>query len=292
MSKSPKQKATGIHDLFGEVPVTRADVYAWLLAVAEMDPASDRAAGYVRCYDVVGKISRAKLNESFEATTDKARRSARYLELVNANPTLATAENSAAVGDWAVTLRMPTRPQLKRAPHRPREVIKRERERERKAKAARKKVDASLLRRLPASMPPFSCMLQDIGNPSAHHVAAAFKVDVRTAKQWIAGDEAPHTVMMAIFWITRWGASAADANAHNDAVMSASTARIRGDEVARLKEQVAHIGRLADFGSANDPLPMIKARHVSSRPTSSVPTTQRETLCKPETAKPMRRAMR
>lgn len=292
MSRSSQQKNTGPLDLFGEVPVTRADVYAWLLAVVNLDPASERAAGYVRGYDVINKIIRAKLDGSFEVTTEKARRGARYLELVNENPVRASAENSAAVGDWISALPTPDRQPLKRARHRPREVIRKERERERLAKAARKKVNASLLRRLPQDMPPFSFMLQDIGSPSAHSVAAAFKVDVRTAKQWMTADRAPHAVMMAIFWVTKWGISVADANAHNDAVLSASTARIRSEEVVRLKAQVAHIERLADFGSANDPLPTVKARHGASRPTSSSPTTQRKTPCKPDAAKPMRRAMR
>ena len=291
MSHKPKQAGTGALDLFGEVPVTRSDVYAWLLAVVNLDPASERAARYVRSYDVVNKITRAKLDGSFEATTEKARCGARYLELVNENPVRASAENSAAVGDWISALPTLDRQPLKRAKHRPREVIRKERERERVAKAARKKVNASLLRRLPQDMPPFSFMLQDIGSPSVHSVAAAFKVDVRTAKQWMTADRAPHAVMMAIFWVTKWGISAADANAHNDAVLSASTARLGGEEAARLKEQIAHIERLADFGSANDPLPTVKARHEASRPTMPIPTTPRETPRRPDAAKPLRRAM-
>lgn len=55
-------------DLFGDVIVTHQDVRAWLLAVPKMDPDSYRAPHYVRGYDVTGKIARAKLAGTFEAT--------------------------------------------------------------------------------------------------------------------------------------------------------------------------------------------------------------------------------
>lgn len=48
-------------DLFGEVPVTRDEVRAWLLAVPRIDPDTERAAWYVEHWDVPGKVRAAKL---------------------------------------------------------------------------------------------------------------------------------------------------------------------------------------------------------------------------------------
>lgn len=47
-------------DLFGHMPVTRADVRLWLLRVARLDPDSPRAAYYVKVWNVTAKIAAAK----------------------------------------------------------------------------------------------------------------------------------------------------------------------------------------------------------------------------------------
>lgn len=48
-------------DLFGEIPVTLDELLAWMLAVPGIPPSSPRFAHYVRGYQVVEKIQRAKL---------------------------------------------------------------------------------------------------------------------------------------------------------------------------------------------------------------------------------------
>lgn len=58
-------------DLFGEVPVTWADVDAWLIAVPRIPPDSPRAAHYIRGYDVVGKIAQAKRTGAFDALVNR-----------------------------------------------------------------------------------------------------------------------------------------------------------------------------------------------------------------------------
>ncbi len=56
-------------DLFGEVVITVPDVRAWLAAVPRIDPDSPRAEHYVRGWDVVGKIARAKREGWFDQVT-------------------------------------------------------------------------------------------------------------------------------------------------------------------------------------------------------------------------------
>ena len=60
-------------DLFGEVVVTQQDVREWVMAVPRLDPDSERAAAYVRDYDVPGKIRAAKIRGDFEQLVNTAR---------------------------------------------------------------------------------------------------------------------------------------------------------------------------------------------------------------------------
>lgn len=55
-----------LYDLFGEIPVYTHDIDLWLMCVPKMPPDSPRAAWYVRGWDVVGKIRRAKLAGTFQ----------------------------------------------------------------------------------------------------------------------------------------------------------------------------------------------------------------------------------
>jgi len=66
-----------VYDLFGEVPVYRHDIDAWLLAVPRISPDSPRAPAYIRSYDVVGKIQRFKVAGTFEATVQRVNLSRR-----------------------------------------------------------------------------------------------------------------------------------------------------------------------------------------------------------------------
>lgn len=281
-------------DLFGEVLITRHDVYAWLLAVVDIDPASERAAGYIRAYGVIQKIARAKQDGSFDELTASAQESARYRELIEQSPAPTSSSNVAGAGEWAAVLQSKPLVKRARAPRRTKEVIERERAQRRREKAIRRQLNMSMLCRLPKWTPSLAAMLEDIGAPGAEQLAMAMNVHADTARRWIREDDAPKAVMLALYWVTRWGMSAADANAHNDAVMSAGLARMRQEEVASLQEQVAHIERLADFGSANDPLPQVTSKLAATRRhINPVPPAQGEAVSpapEPLPAEPLRLA--
>jgi hypothetical protein len=114
-----------------------------------------------------------------------------------------------------------------------------------------------MLNRLPRQVPPLSLMLDDIGGVKPRELAKVMGVSERTARGWITRDEAPMPVLMALFWLTKWGRSSVDAEAHNDAVMHAEMARSLADQVRELTARLHRLGRIADFGSANDPAPNV-----------------------------------
>jgi predicted DNA-binding transcriptional regulator AlpA len=114
---------------------------------------------------------------------------------------------------------------------------------------------------IPESIPPLPLLLDDIGCSSSRKVkdlAKALSVSEATVRRWRKQRTAPRPVMLALFWLTRWGQSAVDCHAHNDAVMHAGMARALKAEVEGLKVQLAKLGSLGDFGSANDPVPGLR----------------------------------
>lgn len=76
----------GLLDLFGQVPVTHHDVYAWLLIIAQMDPESPRAEAYAKRYSVVDKIIRAKCDLTFAGILERAESDLRYQQMVASTP--------------------------------------------------------------------------------------------------------------------------------------------------------------------------------------------------------------
>jgi hypothetical protein len=247
----------GALDLFGEVPVTRHDVYAWLLCVAGIDPASERAAAYVRGYGVVQKIVDAKVGGEFQTIADEAEAIARYRELVDHGLPGGSGSNPFGVGDWKLVAVKAPGKRRRMWRNRPKEVVAREKKRLKAERDLRKNTDASMLQRLPKAVPPLDCLLTDIGNPSAPHLAKAMRVTPGTAARWIREGNAPQAVMLALFWVTRWGASMVNANAHNDAALARHTAEIRSREVTMLQAELTRVEDIADFGSANDPSPRV-----------------------------------
>ena len=74
-----------------------------------------------------------------------------------------------------------------------------------------------MLHRLPKSTPPLSMMVHDLGSPKPAQLARALGVTERTVYRWLADDHAPFPTMLALFWITQWGAQWLDVDLFNRA---------------------------------------------------------------------------
>jgi predicted DNA-binding transcriptional regulator AlpA len=105
-------------------------------------------------------------------------------------------------------------------------------------------------------LPPFAELADDV-QCSRAVLACTLGVSRSTLQRWIADDEAPRVARLAVFWLTRWGQSALDADAYNSAAMHASMARALRDELIAAQKQIARLRRALDAvpsGSANSPV--------------------------------------
>lgn len=235
-------------DLFGQVPVTRPDLYAWLFVVADMDPKSPRAAEYVRTFSIIEKIAQAKTDGSFDEVYERATSDPRFKVLCAEEGQCSRGLPGVLTAVDGVVARTATR-----RPARSRKAKLRERSRRLREKTARREAEASMLNRLPKELPPFEVMLKDIGDPSLPALAHALQVHESTLRRWLRGQDVPRVAMLAVFWLTRWGMSLADCEAHNTAVTQASLASALQAQVDDLQERIARLTTIGEFGSANDP---------------------------------------
>jgi predicted DNA-binding transcriptional regulator AlpA len=111
---------------------------------------------------------------------------------------------------------------------------------------------------MPKKTPAFKDMLADIGNPHPREIAKAMKVTERSVWRWLKENKAPHSVMLAIYWLTRWGVSEIDTAAHNAAIYSAAEARGLRDELESIKARLAYPSQTGIFGSSNDSTPGVE----------------------------------
>lgn len=111
----------------------------------------------------------------------------------------------------------------------------------------------SMLMRLPKYIPPLDELLYDIHKPTPAALAQAMGVTESTAKRWIASNEAPKPVLIALFWLTRWGMQWMDADLYNEAQLHFSMNRCQARQIRDLKSKLHRAAKLGNFGSANDP---------------------------------------
>ena len=106
---------------------------------------------------------------------------------------------------------------------------------------------------MPPTLPDWQTILRDLGDPPAGLVAKALGVSPRTVYRW-NGSSGPRVASLALFWLTRWGRSAVNAQATNDALVAVGYLRALQDELAAVRRQLAHVLSLDASGSANQPL--------------------------------------
>lgn len=91
-----------------------------------------------------------------------------------------------------------------------------------------------------AGLPPFSLLVKDLP-ANQRQVAAHLGLTERTLSTYTTLDRAPRPVMLAVFWETRWGRSAADCEAANWGANYYRRAMSLERENRVLREQLAQL---------------------------------------------------
>jgi hypothetical protein len=105
----------------------------------------------------------------------------------------------------------------------------------------------------PVWVPDWHVILSDLHNPPAWRVARVLGVGLRTVRRYNSTGQAPRAVLLALFWLTRWGRSAVHTQATNDAIVACGYVAALRSEVAQLQARVSHLAAL-QTGAANEPL--------------------------------------
>ena len=100
-------------------------------------------------------------------------------------------------------------------------------------------------------MPTLTMILQDLGHPTPRAVAQFVGVGHRTVRRWVAAGSAPRPVMLALYWLTRWGRSQVDCQATNNARQAWAELQAARSVLLATEKQNAHLLRVGEFGAAN-----------------------------------------
>lgn len=130
-----------------------------------------------------------------------------------------------------------------------------------------------MLSLLPQELPPLRQLLDNIGRPGAHELAKAFEVPERTAASWVRKGSAPRAVLLALFWVSDWGRTAADSESHSLAKMRGTRVPVLQGEADRLRGELARVLTHARFETANDPTMVVTA--TRGRPLAKAPALHR-----------------
>lgn len=105
----------------------------------------------------------------------------------------------------------------------------------------------------PSQLPPLSMLVDDLmGDRSPESVGRHLGVSGLTVRRWLKADQAPRAALLALFWETRWGRSALDADATNLVRTTVGLNNALRNENAALKRRIARLEALS-YGAANAP---------------------------------------
>ncbi len=110
------------------------------------------------------------------------------------------------------------------------------------------------LEHAPRSLPIWQSILEDLNNPHPARVAKVLGLGARTVYRYNRDGQAPRSVCLALFWLTRWGRSQVYSQAVNDCQLAVGYANAIERELHQTRAQLAHVLALSATGAANSPL--------------------------------------
>lgn len=116
-----------------------------------------------------------------------------------------------------------------------------------------------------AGLPPFSILFHDIP-ASLRQISRHLGLTPATVRRYLRDDQAPRAVMLALFWESRWGRSAANCEAANFGQVHYAHAQslqkknqVLLDQIAQLERELGHQAG----GAANGPIFRIGIKPVN-----------------------------
>lgn len=106
---------------------------------------------------------------------------------------------------------------------------------------------------LPSYLPTWPQLLDSLGHPAPADLARFLGVTERTVFNYARRGEAPRAVVLALFWITNWGASHVDTHRENCIRAATNLTVLLKKENENLRARIARLEALGDFGAANLP---------------------------------------
>lgn len=106
-----------------------------------------------------------------------------------------------------------------------------------------------------AGLPGLAVMLADLP-ANQQEIARHLGITPRTLQRYKETGSAPRAVMLALFWETRWGRSAADCEAANWGAMHYRNAMVerRTNQALRRQIEALRADLAARHGAANEPI--------------------------------------
>ncbi len=105
----------------------------------------------------------------------------------------------------------------------------------------------------PNQLPPLNLLINDLTCRTPEAIGQHLGVSALTVRRWIKADQAPRAAQLALFWETRWGISALDAQAVNLVRMHVGLNNSLRRENATLQRRIEYLESVGQFGAANSP---------------------------------------
>lgn len=113
---------------------------------------------------------------------------------------------------------------------------------------------------VPAKLPHLHTILDDLGLPDKQ-VAHFLDVTPKTVDRWRKAGQAPRPVMLALYWETRWGQSAAYTDAVNYGRMQYMQCLALKLQIKRMQAQINKFEQLlAESGNSSANAPFFDVR--------------------------------
>lgn len=106
----------------------------------------------------------------------------------------------------------------------------------------------------PRALPVWQTIMEDLGRPHPARVARVLGLGARTVYRYNREAQAPRSVCLALFWLTRWGRSEVHAQAVHDCQVAVGYANALERDLRQARAQLAHVLALSASGAANSPI--------------------------------------